>query len=235
MLHKFWKAWQSNGGNLLLILGGAAGLVMCLAWYFQWVPDVRMVGRSVSGALVSKSQRSEPSPLVVVLRFPVIHTDPATEMSTSDVSAIVELHLASGGLQPDLSPLQQRAIPLPRDGSARALVFADVAPGIYAVLAYLDLNHNERLDIDASLKSIEPYRLSTAARAEQSTLPAENRVPAATAESAQATTAKVAADDRSRGVELEAAGVDVVLGETRLVEIDFRQLGRPARPDADAP
>ncbi len=200
MLQHFLKAWKNNRGNLLLGLGVVAGILMCLVWYFKLVPEVRFASRSVNGTLISSSQRLLPSPLVATLR---ITAQPPSDEETPlvDLKAHVELYKPADSLLPEQAPLFSRFTTLRNDGVAQAVVFNDVQPGIYAVLAYLDLNDNQKFDIDAeSHKALEPYRLS------QATAPTDQ-----------------AADYKPKPFDLERAAIEVVLDQTTLVEFDFRQ------------
>lgn len=199
MLQNFLKAWHHNRGNWLLSLGVVAGLLMCLVWYFQLVPEIRLISRSVSGTLISKTLRSEQSPLVVTLRIPVLN---ATTIETPlvDLRAIVELHLPNESVQSDMTSLFSRSVTLRNDGTPQAVVFSEVQPGRYAVLAYIDLNNNEKFDLDESTQPLEPFRLSRRPLVG----PAATNLPA-------------------KVLDLEDAGVEVVSGQATLVEFDFRQ------------
>jgi hypothetical protein len=208
MLQNFAKAWRNNRGNWLLTSGTIAGILMCLVWYLDWVPDVRWATRNVSGTQVSKSQRSDQSPLVVTIRIP-LQASAVEEMPVVDLRFIVELHLANDTLQPEQIPLFSRSITLRNDGKPQAVVFGDVQPGLYAVLAYIDLNNNEKFDCDEAMQPLEPFRLS---RGDQ---PMDN--------SSKDNLAKESISDAPPELfDLEQAGVEVVSGEVSLIEFDFR-------------
>ncbi|MEZ6080971.1 MAG: hypothetical protein R3C56_36465 [Pirellulaceae bacterium] len=70
MLKSILKSWKENRGNLLLALGSAAGLLMCLVWYFDLVPEVRLIARSPSTLVSASGPRSAPNSLVGIVRVP---------------------------------------------------------------------------------------------------------------------------------------------------------------------
>jgi hypothetical protein len=213
MLQNFAKAWRNNRGNLLLTSGIIAGILMCLVWYLDLVPDVRFVGRNVTGTQVSTSQRSDQSPLVVTLRIPMQATA-VEEMPLIDLRFVVELHLASETWQPEQIPLFSRSTTLRNDGKPQAVVFGDVQPGMYAVLAYIDLNNNEKFDCDESMQPLEPFRLSRGNPSK---------------ESSSEDTGVKGSDSQAppQPFNLEQAGVEVVSSEVTLIEFDFRLSANP--------
>lgn len=152
----FQSSWVHNRGNLLLVLGSIAGLIMCLLWYFQLLPDFRFVTpRTEIG--VPPLRRAALDPLVVVVNGPVRGKNEAGE--ATQFHGYVELFAAQGTLAADQSPLHSTAFEL-RAPQAVPVILNGVNPGEYAALAYLDLNDNGKLDFDASLLPSEPYRLS---------------------------------------------------------------------------
>ncbi len=202
MLQHFLKAWTNNRGNLLLILGTIAGILMCLVWYFQLVPEVRLITRNFNSSLISRTQLADQSQLVVTLRIPA--QSPSAEAQPAlELQAIVELHLPTETLQPDQLPLLLRSVALRNDGKPQVVVFTDVQPRTYAVLAYIDLNQNEKFDFDDAGKATEPYRLS---RGTGEIIRETDRVP--------------------HPLDLEPAGVEAVSKQATLVEFDFRQAAK---------
>ncbi len=214
MLQNFLKAWQNNRGNLLLVLGAVAGIMMCLVWYFKLVPKVRFVSRNVSGAIISTSLRQTLCPLVATVRL-VAQPPAEEETPVVDLKAMVELHIPNDILQPGQAPLFSRELTIRNDGVAKAVVFHDIQPGTYAVLVYLDLNDNQKFDFDVELlKPLEPYRLSRGpVRVDHPGDPADPADPAA----------KPVVDAVPKPFDLVRAGIEVTTDQTTLVEFDFRQ------------
>lgn len=219
MLQHFIKAWQNNRGNLLVILGTVAGILMCLVWYFKLVPKVRFVSRNFGGSIISNSLRQTQCPLVATVRL-VTQTAADEETPVVDLKAIVELHTPNEVLQPGQAPLFSRQLSISNDGIAKAVVFQDLLPGSYAVLVYLDLNDNQKFDIDIeSMKPLEPYRLSRGPDPVEPTDPADATDPTVPAKPS----AKPAVDSVPKPFDLVRAGIEVSNDQTTLVEFDFRQ------------
>ena len=161
MLKSILKSWKENRGNLLLALGSVAGLLMCIVWYFQLVPDVRLIARSLPDTFVSASgPRSAPNSLVGIVRTPprqrLIQTS-----SPEVVHAVVEVYPPNDAIPEQLyTPLLVQTVTLPEAGGPVAVVFNDLPPGRYAAVAYIDLNDNGRFDIEESDLKGEPFSLA---------------------------------------------------------------------------
>lgn len=161
MLKSILKSWKENRGNLLLILGSVAGLMMCLVWYFQLVPEVHLMARSLPSTLVSASgPRAAPNSLVGIVRLPPRGQLPQTS-SPALMHAVVEVYPPHDTISEHLfSPLLVQAVTLPEAGGPVAVVFNDLPPGRYAAVAYIDLNDNGRFDIEEAGLISEPFSLA---------------------------------------------------------------------------
>ena len=161
MLKSILKSWEENRGNLLLLLGSAAGLLMCLTWYFQLVPEVHLLARSLPSTLVSTSApRSVPNSLVGIVRLPPRASFTKTS-STEVLHAVGEVYPPLETIPERLfSPLLVQTITLPKAGGPVAVVFNDLQPGRYAAVAYIDFNDNGRFDIEESGVKSEPFSLA---------------------------------------------------------------------------
>lgn len=165
MLKPILKSWKENRGNLLLALGSMAGLLMCLVWYFDFVPEVRLVARSLPSTLVSATApRSAPNSLVGIVHLPARGLLPQASSSES-TRAVVEVYPPNDTIPEQLfSPLLAQTVTLPEAGGPMAVVFNDLPPGKYAAVAYIDLNNNGRFDIEESGLKSEPFSLARLAR-----------------------------------------------------------------------
>ena len=159
MFKSILKSWKENRGNLLLILGSVAGLVMSLVWYFELVPEITLVTRNMPGTLVSTGPRVAASSLVGIVRAPVRQQLPESA-SAAMRQAVVEVYPPSDAPPEDLSPLLLQTVELRDDGGPVAIVFNDLPPGKYAAVAYIDLNDNGRFDIEESGVTNEPFCLA---------------------------------------------------------------------------
>lgn len=150
MIRQILKSWHENRGNLLLVLGSLAGLLMCLIWYFQLVPEVSLMSRGIPGTLISASPRPNSTSLVALVRRPV-HSlaNPNTtndERTGEPPRAIVEVYSPDGTLSQQTTPLLVQSVTLRDDGVPVAVVFHDLRPGQYAAVAYIDVNGNGSFD-----------------------------------------------------------------------------------------
>lgn len=150
MIRQILKAWHENRGNLLLLLGSLAGLLMCLIWYFQLVPEVSLMSRGIPGTLISTSPRPNATSLVALVRRPV-HSSTKPSSTTDVVTgeplrAVVEVYSPHGTLSQQTTPLLVQAVTLRDDGVPVAVVFHDLRPGKYAAVAYIDVNGNGSFD-----------------------------------------------------------------------------------------
>jgi hypothetical protein len=158
MLKSILKSWKENRGNLLLILGSVAGLVMSLVWYFELVPEITLVTRNMPGTLVSTGPRVASSSLVGIVRAPARQQLPESA-PTAVRQAVVEVYPPSHAPPENLSPLLLQTVELRDDGGPVAVVFNDLPPGKYAAVAYIDLNDNGRFDIEELGVTNEPFCL----------------------------------------------------------------------------
>lgn len=150
MIRQFSKSWKENRGNLLLLLGSLAGLLMCLVWYFQLVPEVSLLNRAVPGTLVSASSRPSSSSLVAIIRnlpgSPLSTTASANTSWGEARQVIVEVYAPHDPLPHQSAPLLIQSVPLRDDGVPVAVVFSDLQPGMYAAVAYIDVNDSGSFD-----------------------------------------------------------------------------------------
>lgn len=156
MLQQIMNSWKDNRGNLLLLLGACAGVLMSVVWYFKLIPEITLVGRGLPSTLISSSSMVDPNPLVALIRAPGLPTD----QSFPDAHVVVEVYPSNEALTQQLSPLYLQAITLPTDGRLRAVVFNNLSPGQYAAVAYIDINDNGRFDVDEKGTFSEPFRLA---------------------------------------------------------------------------
>lgn len=155
MLRSILKSWKENRGNLLLVLGAVAGLIMSLVWYFDLVPEVSLTARSLPGTLISTAPRSASRSLVGIVRLPVVEEGaPVTRQ------VIVEVYPPSDAVLQQHPPLLVQSVKLRNDSAPVAVVFNDLPTGKYAAVAYVDLNENGRFDIDESGDISEPFCLA---------------------------------------------------------------------------
>ncbi len=161
MLKSILKPWKENRGNLLLVLGSVTGLLMCLVWYFDLVPEVRLIARSQPSSPVSASgPHSAPNSLVGIVRLPARGRLPITS-SPESMRAVVEVYPPHDTIPEQLfTPLLVQKVALPEAGGPMAVVFNDLLPGKYTALAYIDLNDNGRFDFDEPSLNSEPFRLA---------------------------------------------------------------------------
>ncbi len=161
MLKSILKSWKENRGNLLLALGSVAGLMMCLVWYFQLVPEVRLMALSLPSTMVSSTgPRSAPNSLVGILRLPP-RERLAKSLTPESLRAVVEVYPPHDTITEHLfSPLLVQVVTLPEGGGPVAVVFNDLPPGRYAAVAYIDLDDNGRFDLDEAKLNSEPFSLA---------------------------------------------------------------------------
>lgn len=213
MLKSILKSWKENRGNLLLALGSLAGLLMCLVWYFDLVPEVRLIARSPSTLVSASGPRSAPNSLVGIVRVPARERLPQAS-SPELTRAVVEIYPPQDTIPEQLfSPLLVQAVTLPDAGGPMAVVFNDLPPGKYAGVAYIDLNNNGRFDIELPGAKSEPFSLAR--------LTGPPRQPTATNK-------ELSGDESSTGDELELpAGIfELEAGRATLIVFDFD----PAEP-----
>lgn len=165
-VHKWLVSWHNNRGNFLLGLAFAAGLVMCIVWYFDMVPDIRLVPHTTSTA-ATQITRQDKNQLVVTIRGPELPT--AMLEAEAYFAGEVELYSPVGSLRDRSPPLLSRRFEL-RDNRPVAIVFEIPVTGEYAVMAYFDLNENGVLDLDENHVPAEPFRLSRSPTAQENVL-----------------------------------------------------------------
>lgn len=166
MIRQILKAWKENRGNLLVLLGSLTGLLMCLIWHFQLVPEVGLMSRGVPGTLISATPRPNSSSLVAIVRRSA--RNPPTEGAGTSAGsgdapqAIVEVYSPYDPLPHQAAPLLIQAVPLRDDGVPVAVVFADLQPGKYAAVAYIDFNDSGMFDTYQSGAEtiVEPFCLA---------------------------------------------------------------------------
>ena len=166
MIRQIVKAWSENSGNLLVVLGSVAGLLMCLTWYFQLLPEVSLMARGIPGTLVSASPRPNSSSLVAIVRTPTHDSASPIAMVNADTGetlrAIVEVYSPHDSLLQENPPLLAQSVALRADGAPVAVVFHDLPPGKYAAVAYIDVNGSGSFDMyeSASEGTTEPFCLA---------------------------------------------------------------------------
>ncbi len=159
MLHHILKSWRANRGNLLAILGSLTGLLMCVVWYFQLLPDIQLLPQDFTGAQVNRTPRGDQNRLVLTVKPPILV--PRDESSPPiKLKAVAELYPPVGILESELAPQQTLTFELESNRTV-AVVFGDVRPGKFSALVFLDLNENGKLDFDDSPFPSEPFRLSS--------------------------------------------------------------------------
>ncbi len=219
MIQQILTSWKENRGNLLLLLGVAAGIAMCIVWYFQLIPEVSFVGRSIPGTLISTSATADPNPLVALIRVPA----PPEGETFPEARVVVEVYPPSETPHQQFPPLLVQTIQLPHASSLQAVVFSNLGPGQYAAVAYIDLNDNGRFDIDEASSTGEPFSL---ARPVNEALQAVELVPGDDADpaSAPATSEQASGDPSSANATapLPRGVFDVLPGQATIIEFAFR-------------
>lgn len=166
MIRQILKSWQENRGNLLVLLGSLAGIMMCLVWYFQLVPEVSLMSRGIPGTLISTAPPPNSSLLVALIRRPIQNSASANTTPGAIIGeplrAIVEVYSPHDALSQQTTPLLIQSVALRDDGVPVAVVFHDLRPGKYAAVAYIDVNGNGSFDTheDESGNITEPFCLA---------------------------------------------------------------------------
>ncbi len=194
MLQNLSDSWKNNRGNLLLSLGAVTGVLMCVVWYYDLVPEVALAQRGLAAQSI-RTSRTDQSVLVAIVQTPPLKQPPVAtgeNEALPPVRVIVEMLSPQGFLHATEATSFRRTIDLAPLGGKQAVILSDIPPGSYAVLAFIDLNDNGKLDFDAeNINATEPYRLSK--------LPRKHTVP----------------------IDLEATAIEINAQQTALVEFNF--------------
>lgn len=148
MIRQILESWKENCGNLLVLLGLLAGLLMSLIWHFELVPEVGLMARGIPGPLVSATPRHNSNALVAIVRNPARSSTTSNTISKSGESlrAFVEVYLPYDSPPHLVAPLLVQSITLRDDGVPVAVLFSDLQPGRYTAVAYIDVNGSGRFD-----------------------------------------------------------------------------------------
>jgi hypothetical protein len=153
MLQKIRAAWRRNHGTPLFAIACVAGLIMCVLWYKQWVPEVNFANPATFTRLADKG--GAPSYFVARIIGPV----PATEDTA--VKGVLSLFAYGGSDDVDERvPTVMHEFQFDPDGAVT--IVQELRPGQYSAFAFLDLNGNGRIDLDDAGIPLEPFRTSAA-------------------------------------------------------------------------
>lgn len=231
MIRQILNSWQENRGNLLVLLGSLAGLLMCLIWYFQLVPEVSLMARGIPGTLISTGPRPNSSSLVAILRSPVGQVskiNAATKTTSGDaLQAIVEVYPPDDSFSQQVAPLITQSVKLRDDGVPVAVVFENLQPGRYSAVAYIDLNGSGSFDAyEAGTVGVtEPFCLARSlapAAIDESVEPTPSSAGGDELMPSESSTSRASQLDPAASQELLPPGIfEVTAGQATLVVLEF--------------
>lgn len=148
MLTSIFKAWNNNHGIQLLFIGTAVGLLMCLLWWKQWLPEIRFNQLSTVNRIQVPAAGTKG---LFVARIQTARSTPA------DIGGL----LIFNPFAENPSDIPAEIIPFQLDLEGTATIVVELEPNKYAAVAYLDENRNGRFDLDESGKALEPFCTSS--------------------------------------------------------------------------
>lgn len=148
MLTSIFKAWKNNHGIQLFFIGIVVGLLMCLLWWKQWLPEIRFNDMTTSNGIQIAANGVDG---IFVARI---------EGSIAQKSAIGGL-LIFNPFAENPADIPNEVTPFQLDLDGNATVVLELQPGKYAAVAYLDENRNGRLDIDEKGQAVERFCTSS--------------------------------------------------------------------------
>lgn len=146
--------WKNNFGPQLTFIGVTAALVMSFLWYQDLLPRIRF-SRPIP---LPRRLYGETTTSHFVAKIDCIGTETNAGDNPTTGSLVVFPHdeFRTGELR---SPILTKQFYLDTNNSA--LVVVALPPGSYTAYAYLDLNENERLDLDGETgQPLEPVKIS---------------------------------------------------------------------------
>jgi hypothetical protein len=162
MLDNLNKTWANNHGWLLSGASLIVGLVACLIWYLDWVPQIIFSNSATKQPLVSQAIQPQSGILVAQIIGP--------QDSLQHKKGRILLY--SGNSEPNQLPQYQEKFAL--DDRNMASILLVVPKAEYTVIAFIDENDNGVLDFEGD-QALERFRLPRIATSEQDT---ENEIPA---------------------------------------------------------
>ena len=164
MFDQFRQIWRQNNGNLLLMMGGIVIAIGSVVWYFNVLPDVRLVVPNNLALQLPASSNRPTEELIVLIRGPA-----RSPSMLRGIQGMVMLLPPAGELTEFPQPLQTLPFEMDARGMAGVTLNGTGRPEV-AIAAFLDLNSNGILDIDAAGLPTEPVRLSSFPMEEPRTL-----------------------------------------------------------------
>lgn len=143
MLKQISHIWKNNNGTVLAVCGFSAVIMMSVLWRFDLIPDIGQSLR-VSPMLVGGRATSLPNIVVVSVTY--------EDMPDADV--FTQVFTAVNGDNELLTPVESRSTTL-RNGLSEFLLIG-LARGVYAGLAYVDVNGNGQIDLAEDGSAAEP-------------------------------------------------------------------------------
>ncbi len=124
---------------------------MCGLWYKQWLPEFNFASQATFTRLGDRAD----APCYFVAR--ILGPVPTTE--DTGIKGILSL-FAYGGAE-DMDERMPTVIhEFQLDAEGAVTVVQELRPGQYSAFAFLDLNGNGRIDLDAEGLPLEPFRTS---------------------------------------------------------------------------
>ncbi len=152
MLKKVLSAWRRNHGTQLFAIGCGAGLIMCIMWYKQWLPEL-----NIAGGPANFTRQADK--LDTTSYFVAHITGPIPTAESLGKKGFISLFAYND------SPDNEERLPVVTqefqlDIMGTATIVQELTPGLYTAFAFLDLNDNGRIDLDEHGTPLEPFRTS---------------------------------------------------------------------------
>lgn len=145
MLSNFKKTWNNNHGWQLSGASLIVGLVACLIWYMDWVPEVVFSSSTAKPILVSQTLQPQSGIMVAHINGPA---------NSQGKSGRILLYPQES--EKDEPPQFQEKFAFDERGMAAILLIVPTAQ--YTVIAFIDDNDNGQLDFEGD-QALESFRL----------------------------------------------------------------------------
>lgn len=143
MLENINKTWSTNHGWLLSGASLIVGLVACLIWYLDWVPEINFVNFTTKPPLVSQSIQPQSGILVAQINA-----------SSERQGKKGRILLYSRNAEQTQPPQYQEKFVLDERGASAILLIVPTAE--YMAIAFIDENDNGQLDFEDE-QAVEPF------------------------------------------------------------------------------
>ena len=152
------SSWRDNYGTHLMLLGVIAATFACIMAYLDWLP------RSYLSAAQGIDNGNRPANSTFIARIELSEqVQESLEKAVGQANEPAGQELPSGGLNFYEGSVDGKALNASILSSSfninefgDATLVERIPPGRYSVMAYIDMNRNGSLDVDADQRALEP-------------------------------------------------------------------------------